>query len=107
MGLDGVELAMNIEDEFDIRIEDEAAVSLQTIGDLARYVTWQTRSKWPRFSCPTAKSFYEIRRLCREKLPAERCDIRPSARLNELIPWWLRRRFLRSLERRSLWVPEL
>lgn len=107
MGLDGVELVMNIEDEFDIKIEDEATVSLQTIGDLARYVTWQLRSKWPRVSCPTTKSFYEIRRLLRQKLPVKRRDIRPSTRLNELIPRRLRRRILRSLEHRSHWVPEL
>ncbi len=107
MGLDGVELVMEFEDEFGVTIEDEVAGSLQTIGDVARYVTWQMRSKWPRVSCPTAKSFYEIRRLLLEKLPVRRRDIRPSTRLNDLIPWRLRRCFLRSLKRKSLWVPEL
>ena len=40
MGLDGVELVMEFEDEFDVTIEDEVAGSLQAIGDVARYVTW-------------------------------------------------------------------
>ena len=107
MGLEGVELVMEVEDEFDVTIEDEIAPSLQTIGDLARYVTWQMRSKWPRVLCPTTKCFYEIRRLLREQLPVQRRDIRPSTRLNELIPCRLRGRILRSLSRRSFWVPEL
>lgn len=107
MGLDGVEIVMEVEDEFDVTIEDEVAASLQTIGDVARYVTWHMRSKWPRVSCPTTKSFYEIRRLLREKLPVKRNDIRPSTRLNELIPCRLRWRILKSLSRRSLWMPEL
>lgn len=107
MGLDGVELVMEFEDEFDVTIEDEVAGSLQTIGDVARFVTWQMRSKWPRASCPTTKTFYEIRRLLCETFPVKPRDIRPSTRLNELIPCRLRRRILKSLSRRSLWIPEL
>ena len=107
MGLDGVELVMEFEDEFDVTIEDEVAGSLKTIGDVARYVTWQMRSKWPRVSCPTTKCFYEIRRLLLEKLPVKRRDIRPSTRLNDLITRRLRRRILKSLSKRSLWVPTL
>ena len=107
MGLAGVELVMEFEDEFDVTIVDEVAGSLQTIGDVARFVTWQMRSKWPKVSCPTGKTFYEIRRLLREQLPVQRRDIRPSTRLNELIPCGLRRRLLKSLSRRSFWVPEL
>ena len=68
MGLDGVELVMEFEDEFHVTIEDEVAGSLQTIGDVARYVTWQRRSKWPRVSCPTTRTFYETHRLLCEEL---------------------------------------
>ena len=107
MGLDGVELVMEFEDEFDVTIEDEVAASLQTIGDVARYVTWQMRSKWPRVSCPTTKSFYEVRKLLCEKLAVKRRDIRPSTKLNGLIPRRLRRRIFKALSKRSLWVPEL
>ncbi len=107
MGLDGVELVVEVEDEFDIKIEDEAAASMQTIGDLARYVTWQMRSKWPRVSCPTTKCFYEVRGLLLDKLRVKRRDVRPSTRLIDLIPCRLRRRIVRSLSKRSLWVPEL
>ena len=107
MGLDGVELVMEFEDEFDVTIEDEVAGSLQTIGDVARYVTWQRRSKWPKVPCPTTKSFYEIRRLLCEKLPVKRREIRPSTKLDDLIPRRSRRRIFKSLSKRSLWVPEL
>ena len=107
MGLEGVELVMEFEDEFDVTIEDEVAGSLQTIGDVARFVTWQRRSKWPRVSCPTRRTFYEIRRSLLERLPVKRCDIRPSTKLNDLIPRWSRRRIFKALSKRSLWVPEL
>lgn len=39
--LDAVELIMNIEDEFDISISDEAAQSLKTVGDLVKYIEAQ------------------------------------------------------------------
>ncbi len=107
MGLAGVELVMEFEDEFDVTIVDEVAGSLQTIGDVARFVTWQMRSKWPKVSCPTGKTFYEIRRMLLERLPVKQREIRPSTRLDDLIPRRLRRRILKSLSKRSLWVPDL
>ncbi len=39
--LDAVELIMNIEDEFDISISDEAAQNLKTVGDLVKYIESQ------------------------------------------------------------------
>lgn len=41
--LDAVELVMNIEDEFDISISDEAAQGLKTVGDLVRYIEAQPK----------------------------------------------------------------
>ena len=38
MGLDSVELVMEIEDCFEIDIPDEAAEKLQTVGDVTNYV---------------------------------------------------------------------
>lgn len=36
--LDVVELVMELEDEFDIEITDEAAEKLQTVGDVIAYI---------------------------------------------------------------------
>lgn len=36
--LDAVELIMNIEDEFDISISDEAAQEIKTVGQLVSYI---------------------------------------------------------------------
>lgn len=36
--IDAVELIMNIEEEFDIQISDEAAQTIKTVGDLVRII---------------------------------------------------------------------
>jgi acyl carrier protein len=41
MGLDGVELVMEIEDEFEIQTSDSDAAAMLTIGDVVRYVASQ------------------------------------------------------------------
>ena len=36
--IDAVELVMNIEDEFELEISDEALQNLKTVGDLVSYI---------------------------------------------------------------------
>ena len=36
--LDAVEIIMDIEDEFDVQIADDQADSIQTVGDLVKYI---------------------------------------------------------------------
>jgi acyl carrier protein len=43
MGLDTVELILQLEKEFDIDILDEDAVAIQTVGNLADYLETRTR----------------------------------------------------------------
>lgn len=107
MGLDMLEIVMEVEDEFDIKIADEAATSMRQIGDMARFVTWKLRSRWPRVPCPTARSFYVFRKALLECVPVNRRDVRPASKLAEIIPVWSRRRLLNALADAELWLPEL
>lgn len=44
MGLDTVELVIDIENEFSIEISDKDAETLGIVGDIARYVEAQTKN---------------------------------------------------------------
>ena len=41
--LDAVELIMQLEDEFGLEIEDDAAQSIKTVGDLVNYIEEHTK----------------------------------------------------------------
>lgn len=36
--LDAVELIMNIEEEFDIKVSDDAVKGMKTVGDIVKYI---------------------------------------------------------------------
>ena len=71
MGLDAVEIVMEVEAAFDIRIPDEAGQKIETVGQLYDYVVEQTRQKTADPTndipartdvCLTAATFYLLRR---------------------------------------------
>ena len=85
MGLETVELVMEIEDEFSIKISDSDAEKMRTVGDLVylvlRLVNEPAR---PVESCPTASRFYRIRRgLIAAGVP--RATVTPRASIGELV----------------------
>jgi hypothetical protein len=60
MGLDAVELVMEVEDRFEIFIWDEDASKIRTVGDLVTLVEARiavTRAK----ICPTLEAFLGLR----------------------------------------------
>lgn len=61
MGLDGVELVMEVEDRFNIRIPDADAAHVRTVGDLSALAVRHVR-RCESAVCPTAAQFYRIRR---------------------------------------------
>lgn len=83
MGLDGVELVMEVEDRFNVRLADHDVERVRTVADLAALVL--ARMPFLRGVCPTARSFYELRTLLTSR-GIERSDIRPRTRLAELFP---------------------
>lgn len=86
MGLDGVELVMECEDEFGISIPDAEASAVRTPGQLTRLVErlLQQDGRTASFrACPSAQLFYEMRRgLVAGGFARDR--IRPDATLNEI-----------------------
>ena len=64
MGLDGVELVMEFEDEFDIKISDAEAQKMQTVGDTFDFIVKELKVRivaTTRAVCPSAHLFYEVR----------------------------------------------
>ncbi len=81
MGLDSVELVMDVEDRFGIRLADHECSRVRTVADLAALVI----ARLPRGTevCPSAQAFYRVRRLLLWHKPLARSAIRPSTRLEE------------------------
>ena len=85
MGLDGVEIVMELEDEFGVSIPDRALESVRTVEDFAS-VFWahlaeQHSNDAP---CPRARCFLELRRKILEDSDIQRADLRPSTTIESL-----------------------
>ncbi len=96
MGLDLIELVMDVEDAFGIEIPDADATSLTTVGALILYVQSKTKS-YSAGPCATSVAFHSIRRFLLGRLPLQRRDVRPEAKLETLIPESVRRDLWREL----------
>jgi hypothetical protein len=94
MGLDTVEIVMEIEETFGITIPDEDAEKIQTIGDAYRYII--ARLEFPEVPgpCLTSAAFCNFRRTLMKKMGITRSAIRPRTRMDELFP---------ELDRRHTW----
>lgn len=105
MGLDAVELVMDVEERFGVALEPSDLRGVVTVADLAAAVV----SRLPRASgaCPGAKAFYALRRLLAEHAGVERRRVRPRARLEELIPPRRRHRVWKRLRADHRGVPPL
>jgi acyl carrier protein len=102
MGLDLVELVMEVEEEFGICLPDERTAGIQTAGGLCDYVKERLAER-DRRPCLTASVFYRLRSALVGQLGIERKTVRPSRRLMELIP----RRNRRAVWRTVGWICHL
>ncbi len=103
MGLDGVELVMEVERRFGITIKDGEAQQIRTVGDLARLIDDRMAGK-TRSACPTMEGFLAVRRLIRQFLTSPDFRLRPSMQIASVVPAHSRRRFWRRV-RTQLGVP--
>ena len=105
MGLDTVELVMDVEESFGIEIPDDDAQKIITVGDLFEFVKSQTELV-PAGTCLTAATFYDIRRGLADAGITKRFG--PSTLLVEIAPQHDRRPFWTKLARNTqLKLPEL
>ena len=84
MGMDGIELVMEIEDAFKIRIPDEDCERIRTVRELQDYVVSRV-GHLPPPACMTARAFYFLRRTLGESCRVPRCAIRPSVRARAVL----------------------
>lgn len=93
MGLDTVELVLEIEDAFSIQIPDAEASQIVTVGDLHKYIV----AKLDPTACLSASAFRSLRRAARSLGATER--LRPRDSIERLLPATRRRRFWAELQR--------
>ena len=99
MGLDGIELVMEVEDEFGITIPDSDMEEMRTVGDLVA-ICFDRINATTTERCPSLPCFFSLRRLVREVLNEPELKIRPRDKVED---------YLQVSDRKSLWrrLPEL
>lgn len=106
MGLDFIELLLELESSFGVMIPDADAQKIRTAGDLVEAVRSRVCRR-PGATCLTSHNFYRFRRALMTALPLPRGAIRPDADLAALIPVWQRRRVWGELRAAGLRMPDL
>ena len=110
MGLDTVELVLEVEDAFAIHIADRDAEKIQTVGQLHEYIIEHLAATDPAKPavCATARCFYRIRRALVEGVGLERGAVKLATLLADLLPIRTRREDRRRLQQAlELRVPDL
>lgn len=86
MGLDTVELVMEIEDEFGFQMSDHDAEVIQTCGQLCAYVLERVKpDPLGRTPCPTARAFHFLRRELMAQVPLPKRSLRPGTKLTDVL----------------------
>jgi hypothetical protein len=85
MGLDAVEIVMEIEDAFDVTLEDAEAVHIRTPGDLIEAV-WRKVAHADAQGCLTQRAFNLLRAALLSAFPLKRRDIEPTTRMEAIVP---------------------
>jgi hypothetical protein len=107
MGLDTVELVMEVEEEFGITIPDEDAEKISTVGQLYAYVL-ERLSFFATTPCLSGALFYRLRRVLIRLHHVDRSGVRPAARIDELVGLADRRRVWAEFRRvTALDIPRL
>ncbi len=99
MGLDAVEIVMDVEDHFGIVVDDDEAGRIRTVGDLVALIRLRVEAT-SSSPCSSLPAFLSLRRLVRDVVGDDWMRIRPSQSIVDR---------LSRTSRRQLWrrLPEL
>ena len=84
MGLDGVELVMDVEDHFGITIQEATAERIRTVGDLVSLV-YERLFAAQSSHCPTLPAFVKLRALVRDLTYNQSLRIRPHQEIADIL----------------------
>jgi len=84
MGLDIVELIMDVEDAFGFKIPDEEATRILTVQDLVNYISEHV-STVSQETCQTQRIYYRLRRGFCCQVPALAGDLRPQTKIKDIL----------------------
>ena len=107
MGLDPVELILEVEDAFDISITDDHAQQVRTVGDLFELIRMNRRQGASRI-CLSAATFRLLRRSLVDEDQPHAAQLRPKDPIEYALPISGRRQIWNSVQRSSrLRFPDL
>ena len=110
MSLDTVELVMEIEEAFEIRIPDNVAWKMTTVGDVYQYILEQQMNETGQQPavCLTAVTFYKLHRMLVAELGLDRSQFAPGSSTDAILPMENRGQLWSRLEKAlQLKLPEL
>lgn len=97
MGLDAVEIVMDVEEHFGISISNTEAERVRTVSDLVALI--QSRIEAARLAtCPTLASFLRLRSSVREIAADQRLRMRTGTRVVDVLSPSQRRRLWKRLD---------
>jgi acyl carrier protein len=99
MGLELVEIVLQVEETFGVIVVRDDAFQIKTVGDLYQYIVAR-RVEQRQQGCPTARAFRDIRRVLTETTSMPKQAIRPSTELATLLPLRSRRRVWKKLDKK-------
>ena len=97
MGLELVEILMEVEETFGIIVSDDDAFQDGTVGAFHKYIL-DLREQQMQQGCPTGRVFRDIRRVLMETTSVPRRAIRLSTELTTILPLRSRRRVWNRLQ---------
>ena len=85
MGLDSVELLLEVEKAFDIEIPDQEAALIMTVGDFHNAI-WKHLYGKHSDKCQSQKFFYQLRRSFIDSFQFPKANFKLSTSLNDIFP---------------------
>ena len=96
MGLDGLELIMAVEEEFEVSFSDAEAFQSDTVGKLVDTIYSRLRNN-SDLPCPSQQGFYVVRKHLMEICDITRSHIKPESELEHIFPISNRRNLWKKL----------